>query len=392
MIYLNSAATSYPKPDCVLAAAAQAAAAVPQSQYRSFSPEGMKADDIMAVCRRNLAKLLHIAAPERIFFTSGATESLNQAIYGITEAYPKISIVTTVTEHNSVLRALYNLPSAACCPVKIIPCSPFGQVEPSDAEAAMGAMSTRPGTPSSVKGAFILNHCSNVTGAVQDLTAMGKIAKKHGFLFIVDSSQSAGCLPVDVEEAGIDLLVFTGHKSLLGLQGTGGFYLAPGLSLPPLKFGGTGSHSDLLHYEPDSYDYETGTQNLPGIAALNAGVEYILERGVDSICLQERQLIELLYSGLVKLPSVKVYGSCSMNHGPLLSFNVNGLSPSDTAYILYNSYGILVRTGLQCAPLIHRYLGCPREGCVRVSVSDASTMQDISALLKAINDIVKSCR
>lgn len=387
MIYLNNAATSYPKPDCVAEALSQTLAAVPQSQYRSFGQDAFSSGDVMAECRRNLAELFHIKDPGRIFFTSGATEALNQAVCGLTALNPHMNIITTATEHNSVLRPLYNHPSAEGCHVHIVPCGCFGHVDPADIETAIQSC---PDTDTSFKGAIIINHCSNVTGAVQDMEAIGKIAKRHGFLFIADASQSAGCLSIDAEGLEIDMLIFTGHKSLLGIQGTGGFYLAPGLSMLPLKFGGTGSRSSLLRYEEEDYDYEPGTQNLPGIAALNAGVKYILERGTDKIFRHERRLMEQLYNEIEKITDVRVYGTYSLNQGPLMSFNIDGLTPSDTAYILYSGYGILVRTGLQCAPLIHPYLGCPKEGCVRVSLSCATSPEDISALLNAVGDITKS--
>jgi selenocysteine lyase/cysteine desulfurase len=217
-----------------------------------------------------------------------------------------------------------------------------------------------------------------------------EIAHRHGALLVLDASQSAGCLPVDADVWSVDALIFTGHKALFGPQGTGGYYVRPGVPIRPFRFGGTGRNSRQLTYDNGDYEYEVGTQNAPGIAALNAGVEYVLERGVNAIHAKERGLMKALYEGLASVPGVTLYGDHARCHGPLLSFNIHGLTPSDVAYILSGSCGITVRAGHHCSPLVHAAMGTSERGTVRVSVSDLNTQADIAALIAAVREISSS--
>lgn len=372
MIYLNNAATSYPKPQCVIDAYTEALNALPSGQFRSGG--FLSAGDIFDTCRQNLGQLLGISETERIFFSSGATDSLNIILNGL--GISADEIITTATEHNSVLRPLYNLPAIKGSPV-IVPCDIYGTVAPEDMEKAI-----RPETE-----CVIVNHCSNVTGAVQDIAAIGKIAAAHRLLLILDASQSAGALPVDADGWGVSALAFTGHKSLFGVQGTGGYYVRPGIPFRPSRFGGTGRDSSRLIYDDGDFEYEPGTQNAAGIAALNAGVSYLLDIGVKAVHERETELMDKLYDGLMEFDRARIYGTPEHNAGPVLSFNINGMKPSDTAYILQNAYGIVTRTGLHCAPLIHQYIGSEPDGTVRVSVSYMNTDNDIEELVKAVKDI-----
>lgn len=374
MIYLNQAATSFPKPRCVLDAHAAALCAPPEGQFRSG---GTRNGNGLDRCRESLGRLLGISAVDRIFFASGATDAANAVVNGLPLKGQRV--LATQAEHNSVLRPLMNLTDQVGF-VDIVPCDALGRVDPVDAARLLSAPAV----------ALFVNHCSNVTGMVQDIPVLGEIAHRHGALLVLDASQSAGCLPVDADAWGVDALIFTGHKALFGPQGTGGYYVRPGVPLRPFRYGGTGRDSRRLTYDDGNYEYEVGTQNAPGIAALNAGVEYVLERGVNAIHARERDLMKRLYEGLAAVPGVTLYGDYGRCHGPLLSFNVRGLTPSDVAYILSGSYGITVRAGHHCSPLIHDAMGTSEQGTVRVSVSDMNTEADIEALVAAVREISKS--
>ena len=328
-------------------------------------------------CRENLGRLLGISAVDRIFFASGATDATNALVNGLPLAEKRV--LATQTEHNSVLRPLMNLTDQVGS-VDIMPCDALGQVNPADVTRLLSAPSA----------ALFVNHCSNVTGMVQDIPALSEIAHRHSALLVLDASQSAGCLPVDADAWGVDALIFTGHKALFGPQGTGGYYVRPGISLRPFRYGGTGRDSRRLTYDDGDYEYEVGTQNAPGIAALNAGVEYVLEQGVDPIHAKERRLMKALYEELAAIPGITIYGDHARCHGPLLSFNVRELTPSDVAYILSGVYGITVRAGHHCSPLIHDATGTSERGTVRISVSNMNTEADIEALIAAVREISKS--
>ncbi len=317
-----------------------------------------------------------IAEAERIYFTSGSTEGLNAIIAGL--KLKADQVITTVTEHNSVLRPLYNLPGIKGEPA-LLPCDENGYVEPELFEKTASSGKYR---------AVILNHCSNVTGAIQDVKAFGEIAGKHGLIFILDASQSAGCLDIRADEWGVDALAFTGHKSIMGVQGTGGYYVRQGLSFTPLKYGGTGLDSSRVVYENEEYEYEVGTQNAPGIAALSSAVEWVLSQGIDKISDKERVLCEHLIKGLSSVNGVRVIGQEPVSRGPVVSFITEGFAPSDMAYILQNSYGIVTRAGLHCAPLIHKYIGSGDKGTLRVSFSYFNTEEDIEALLTVLREIL----
>lgn len=377
MIYLNNAATTYPKPQCVLDAHAAALRAVPSAQYRGAL--GVYGPDVFEACRESLGRLLHIAHTERIYFSSGATDSFNKLLLGLPPVKGKI--ITTEAEHNSILRPLYNHPVYGK-QLLVLPCEKDGRVDMKQ------LLEIRKGEAE----VLFLNHCSNVTGTVQDMRTICGIAKEKGLLVFADVSQSAGCLPVDADGWGLDGLVFTGHKSLYGVQGTGGYYVREGVGFMPVFFGGTGRDSSRLTYEDGDYEYEPGTQNAPGIAALYAGVEMILKEGVENIAVRERVLLKRLFEGLSPILGVRLFGAADESHGPVMSFTMEGIAPSDIAYILQNGYGILVRTGLHCAPLIHRALGTKPDGTVRVSAGLYTTEAEIDALIGAVKEISASLK
>lgn len=374
MIYLNNAATSYPKPREVLEAFDKTVNDVPFGQFRSSETAGSA--DIVADCKEHIGELLGIEDRDRIYMTSGSTEALNTILNGL--SVPAGQIIATAAEHNSVLRPLYNLSGDPGEP-RILPCDENALVAPElfEKEARTGKYKV-----------IVLNHCSNVTGAVQDAAAFGEIAKKYGLTFVIDVSQSAGCLPVMADAWQADALAFTGHKSLLGLQGTGGLYVREGVALKPLKYGGTGLDSSRLRYEEGQYEYEAGTQNIAGIAALSAGINYILKEGIDPIMRHESELLMYLISCLKEISGITVYGGGLKTRGPVLSLNMEKLSSADLAYILQNSFGIVTRAGLHCSPLIHPYIGSGEKGTLRISVSCFNRREDIDALVQALKELI----
>jgi len=375
MIYLNHAATTYPKPRQVLEAVACSLEGPPQSQYRS-AVYGEQGEDVAELCRGSLARIFHIGNPERIFFTGGSTQALNMAILGFRSDRKRI--VYTAAEHNAVLRTIHDGLGEGIAAGRILPVEvgvdSGGYV---DLEAMERAVTED-------TALVIVNHSSNVTGAVQEIGRIGKRAREKGACFLVDVSQSAGALPINVEEMGIDMLAFTGHKGLYGIQGIGGLYVREGIPLRPLIYGGTGRDSRTL--VPKEPFYEAGTMNMPGIAGLYAGAEYVLETGLEKIMSHEKKLMKILYEGLRENPGVILCGD-RQPEGTALSFTVPGLSPSDVGYILAGTYGIQVRTGLHCAPLIHRYLGTEKEGTVRVSVSMMTKTEEAEAFTAAMAEI-----
>ncbi|MBO5460281.1 MAG: aminotransferase class V-fold PLP-dependent enzyme [Ruminococcus sp.] len=377
MVYLNNAATTYPKPPCVLDNVQACLEGAPVSQYRGVKE--LKSGDAVTNCRKALGELLNIKDYDRIWFTSGATEACNTLICGLD--YGDGTIFTTETEHNSILRPLLNQEKTKNHKIEIIPCTSRGEVLIKEIEERILA-ADRPKV-------FFLNHCSNVTGQIQNLKEITKMCHRHGVIVIADVSQSAGCIPIKTDEWELDGIIFTGHKSLFGIQGTGGFYLRKNIPLKPLKYGGTGRNSRQLLYE-DDFEFEVGTQNMPGIQALSAGVSFLLKEGIENVQKKEAVLMKMLYEGLEKIPKVQLYNSYSENHGPVMSLNIKGLSASDVAYILQNVYGITVRVGLHCAPLIHKRMGTEENGTVRVSLSYLNSEKDIKIFLNSIGEICSS--
>lgn len=375
MIYLNHAATTYPKPDTVTKSVLDAISAPPASQYRSAEVSAQK-EDLMKSCKGKLAQLFGIREPEGICFTSGSTQALNMAILGF--PYSRRRIVITAAEHNAVLRTVFDglkerLGSGEL-EVVTVPCDRSGYVEIDQLREAVNEDTAL----------VVVNHSSNVTGAVQEIGQIGQWVKAAGASFLVDASQSAGALPIDVEAMKIDLLAFTAHKGLYGIEGCGGLYVRSGIKLKPLQYGGTGTDSATMI--PETPFYEVGTANIPGIAGLSAGVDFIISTGLDEIMRKESTLMKRLYQGLKDCPKVTVYAD-RQPEGTALSFNIQGLPPADVGYILSGTYGIVVRTGLHCAPFIHQHLGTLPGGTVRVSISYMTGAAEVESFLEAVRDL-----
>ncbi len=344
----------------------------------------IEAARIIYDARETLSKLFNVKDSSRIIFTLNATESINLALKGLIR--PGDHIITSSMEHNSVMRTLRELETRGI-ELSVVPCSPRGELDPKDVEKKI-QLRTR---------MIVLNHASNVTGTLLPVREVGQMARKNGLLLLVDAAQTAGTYPIDMESDGIDLLAFTGHKSLYGPQGTGGLVIGERINekeMIPLKQGGTGSRSEFEE-QPDFLPdrFESGTPNGVGIAGLLAGVQFVLEKGVEQIRQNEITLIEKLIMGLKKIPQVKLYGPESYKDRiATLSFNFAHLSPSNGALRLEKEFGILCRPGLHCAPAAHHTIGTFPEGTIRFGLSVFNTDGDIETAIQAVSLISKQKR
>lgn len=375
MIYLDNAATTFPKPLPVYDAVDYCLRNYCANPGRGSHSLSLECELKILECRERLGTLLNIEDPMRIVFTSNTTEGLNLAIKGVLK--PGDHIITTMIEHNSVLRPIEHLKSLGV-EVTILPVDLNGYIYMPDLK----------NTVKKNTKAVIINHGSNVLGTIQDIEAIGALTKSLGILLIVDGAQTVGYLDMDVKKMNIDILAFPGHKSLLGLQGTGGLYVCENINLPPLKEGGTGSNSHSLlqpSFMPDKL--ESGTLNTPGIVGLSEGVNFILTKGVANMRIHEITLMEQLTEELLKLPFITVYGELSpKKKTPVLSFNMDGFDSSEVGSLL-NEENICVRTGYHCAPLIHKIIGTEKMGTIRVSPGYFNTSKDIDSFISAIKKI-----
>lgn len=377
-VYLDNAATSYPKPESVYRAVDHALREIGASPGRGGYRAAMEASRLVFEARETLAGLFGIRDSSRLVFTGSATEALNLAICGLLR--PGDHAVTSCMEHNSVVRPL-RLAERRGVEVTRIPCDRRGFLNPRDVAAVLRA-DTR---------LVVLSHCSNVTGTIQPVEEIASLAAGAGVPLLVDAAQSAGLLPIDVSDSGIAMLAGPGHKGLLGPQGTGFLYLAEGIDPAPLVVGGTGGFST----DPDQPSemparYESGTLNLPGIAGLKAGAEFVLGAGIDAIRKREGKLAGLLLDGLAGIAGVVLHGPLAgTERGGIVSFTVEGMDPAMIGFTLDREYDICVRTGLHCAPEAHHTIGTFPEGTVRVSPGFFTTEDEIEAFLRAMERIVR---
>ncbi len=377
-IYLDNAATSYPKPEAVYQAVEDYQRNIGVSPGRGAYQRALQAEQLVFNTRRALGQLFNISDLSRIIFTANVTEALNLALKGLLG--PEDHVITTSIEHNAVWRPLMHLKKERNIRVTRL-ANPEGcQLDVAELEEVLG-----PGAE-----LVVVNHASNVTGAIMPLQEIGSLCQEYEVPLLFDSAQTAGVLPIDVEKAGISLLGFTGHKGLLGPTGTGGLYLAPEIELKPLKEGGTGSKSYLETQPEDLPDrYESGTPNTMGLAGLKAGVEYILDRGLDEIRARELQLTEMLLEKLNRLEGCEVYGPGSARERvAVVSFNLASIPAAEAAYVLDEVYDIMVRAGLHCAPVIHRELGLENRGSLRVSPGLFTEKEELDQLEKALEEIL----
>ncbi len=377
-IYLDNAATSWPKPEGVYAAVERAMRELGAPAGRSAYAEAAEVEQAILNVRKDIAGLIGTDDPRRIVFTLNGTDALNTAIHGVLR--PGDHVVTTVAEHNSVLRPLRALEDAKQVEVTRVGCSAEGIVDPADIRAAL-----RPRTR-----LIAMTHASNVTGALQPAADVGAIARERGALFLLDAAQTLGDLPIDAKGLNVDLLAVPGHKGLLGPLGTGVLYVRPGVEgqLQSLRQGGTGSRSEedrQPEFLPDKY--ESGNLNVPGILGLGAGVAHLRQHGLSVIHEQIAALTARLIDGLSTIPGVTVYGPRGLERRVgIVSMNVRGFDPQEVAASLDAARRVQVRSGIHCAPRMHEALGTLRTGgTVRLSIGPFNTADDIDVALEAVN-------
>ena len=382
MIYLDNGATTLRKPECVKEALLEAMASMGNSG-RGVHDASLYAGRTIYRARESLAELLGAAAPEQVAFTANATESLNLVLGGLFG--PGDHVITTVCEHNSVLRPLYRLQGVE---LSVLPVKAEAGEERQAGILAYDELESllRPNTK-----ALIITHASNLTGNITDLEQAAAFAKKHSLLLIVDAAQTAGAVPMDMERMGIDVLCFTGHKGLYGPQGTGGVCVCPGLSIRPLKVGGSGIHSfDREHPSEMPAALEAGTLNGHGIAGLGAAARWLLEIGVEQIRAREQALLRRFVDGVKEVEGVTLYGNPDLDRRTgIQSLNIRDYDSARVADWLYEDYGIAVRGGAHCAPLMHEALGTREQGAVRFSFSYFNTEAEADEAAAAVRELTE---
>ena len=377
-IYLDNAASTWPKPSGVKQAMMTCLDEFAANPGRGGHQLAMRASKALYYTRTKLAQLFHISNPNDLIFTSNATSALNQGIKGVLR--PKEHVITTTLEHNSVRRPLEYLKSTQGIEISYVSPGMDLLFNISDFEKEIKHNTSL----------IIVTHASNLVGALVPIKEIGDLCKRYDIPFMVDASQTAGVFPIDVQEMNIQLLAFPGHKGLYGPQGTGGLYIDPKLDLEPLLHGGTGSHSEWIEQPTTRPDrYESGTSNTVGIAGLGAGVEFVLETGLDKIRQKEMSLTVELLSRLEGMNAIKLYGqSKCIERSAVVAFTIDGLDASEAAYILDRQYQIAVRAGYHCTPLGHETMGTLNEGAIRASFGFFNEMTDVDALERAVREIV----
>ncbi|MBR1972092.1 MAG: aminotransferase class V-fold PLP-dependent enzyme [Oscillospiraceae bacterium] len=375
MIYFDNAATTMRKPDCVVQAVAEAMCSLGNSG-RGVHSGALSASRIIYETRAALAQLFGAESPERIAFTANSTQALNIAIKGI--LHPGDHVITTALEHNSVLRPLYEMENHGV-ELTILPADSMGNICYEDFEKEI-----RPNTT-----AIVTTHGSNLTGNLLDIQEIGSTARKHGLIYIVDASQTAGVFDIDVQKQHIDILCFTGHKGLLGPQGTGGIYAREGVEITPLLSGGSGVQTYLRSHPPQMPTaLEAGTLNGHGIAGLRAAVRYLQKTGIPAIRAKEQALMMAFYEAVREISGITVYGDFrSTNRCAIVSLNIRDYDSGEVSDVLSEHYGIATRPGAHCAPLMHKALGTVEQGAVRFSFSHYNTKEEINIAVSALREL-----
>ncbi len=379
LIYLDNAATSWPKPPEVAAAMTDFLERTGANPGRSGHRLSIESARILYETRELVAQFFNAPDPQRVVFGLNVTEALNLALHGFLQ--PGEHIITSSMEHNSMMRPLRRLEEQGI-EVTVVSCSPQGFLDLADVEAAI-----RPNTV-----LLAINHASNVTGTLLPIDQIGHIARIHNLLLLTDEAQTAGAYPVDMQADCIDLLAFTGHKSLYGPMGTGGLIIGERVDIQrmtPLKQGGTGSRSEREtqpEFAPDRY--ESGTPNAVGLAGLGASIRWLQQRGIEQIRAHEVALCQHLLGGLSAIPGVTIYGPLDAEcQTATVSFNIEHMSPSEVGLRLDDEFGLLCRVGLHCAPAAHRTLGTFPEGTVRFGLGVFNTHEDVDAAIDAIRQL-----
>ena len=375
MIYFDNAATAFHKPKEVEEAVINAFHNIGNSGRGAHDPT-LNASRLIYDTREKLARLFGVIDPARIAFTSNGTEALNIAIQGL--ILPNDHVITTVCEHNSVLRPLYLMEKYGS-EVTYMKSDAYGRLNYDDLERSLKGNTK----------AVVITHASNLTGNVTDIKKISEVIKKHGILLIVDASQTAGTIPIDVERMGIDVLCFTGHKGLMGPQGTGGIYIREGVQVRPFKVGGSGMHSfDKEHPDAMPTALEAGTLNGHGIAGLNAALSFIEKVGIHDIHSKEAALANHFVKGVRDIGAVKLYGDMTADvRAAIVALNIRDMDSAAVSDILWEDYEICVRAGAHCAPLMHKALGTKEQGAVRFSFSYFNTEEEVNQAIRAIKEI-----
>lgn len=377
-VFLDNAATSFPKPESVYTAMDAALREIGVAPGRGGYRQSLAAARIVFEARSALARFFGISDSSRLVFTHSTTESINIALNGWLK--PGDHVVSTTVEHNALLRPLHLMMSRGV-EVTFVRSDRFGVVSEHDFARAM-----RPNTK-----LVALAHCSNVTGAVQPIGEIARVARAGGARLLVDAAQSAGFFPIDAQDIGIDFLAAPGHKGLFGPPGTGVLSVAEGVTLEPLVVGGTGGNASSPE-QPEQMPerLESGTINTPAIAALKAGLDFVESTGIDVIRAKEQLLVAHLMEGLLGTPGVEVYGPLQGERGAAISFNAAGHDPATLGFLFDSRYEICVRPGLHCAPDAHRSIGTYPAGTVRVSPGFFNTEEEIAYFLKALREMISS--
>ena len=379
MIYLDNGATTYHKPEAVIQAVADAMRHMGNSG-RGSHQASLGAARTIYDTRVLVSELFGLGNPLQVAFTANSTASLNMAVRGIFS--PGDHVITTMLEHNSVLRPLYRMRENGV-ELTIVRADRLGNIRYEDMEAAI-----RPNT----KG-IICTHASNLTGNLVDIARVGEICRRASLVFILDASQTAGVFDIDMGMMGIDVLCFTGHKSLMGPQGTGGICVREGISIRPVMAGGSGTHSySELHPSDMPEALEAGTVNGHGIAGLHAALEFIKETGMESIRNREQLLMRRFYQGVSDIRGVTVYGDFSRMdlHAPVVALNIRDHDSGEVSDGLAMDYGIYTRAGAHCAPLMHQALGTVEQGAVRFSMSYYNTEEEMDQAVLAVREMAES--
>jgi len=377
VIYLDNAATVYPKPAEILDAALDLYKRYGVNPGRSGYDLCLVGGDLVQTTRDTLTRFFGGTDSDRLCFAYNASDALNILIQGMVN--PGDHVVSTTVEHNSVIRPLNHLQRDGVITVDYVPTDSNGRVDPDEIVKHL-----RPETK-----LVVVNHGSNVIGTIQPVAEIGRLCHERGIRFVVDTAQTAGVVPINVQEMNIDALAFTGHKSLLAPTGIGGMYVAEGVEVKHTRYGGTGVRSAYpFHLDEYPFRLEVGTPNVLGILGLHEAQRHIAERGMDAIYRREMELFSTLQAGLVDIDGVTLHGTTQLSDRlPVLSLTVEGWDPADVGVLLDGDHNIACRTGLQCAPLIHEQMGTAPRGTVRLSVGPMNNADDVDAAIRGVEDI-----
>ena len=376
-IYLDNAATSFPKPKEVATAVYDFMVNNGTSSGRGSYKKAMQSDYIVYECRKLIGKLFNFDNPKKVIFTSNVTDSLNIAMRGILKENDHV--ITSSLEHNAVWRCLKTLERDINIKIVTVECSKDGITNPQDIKKYIKKDTAL----------IVFTQASNVLGTIQPIREIGAIAREHNIPFLVDSAQSAGAMKIDVKEDNIDILAFTGHKSLLGPMGTGGLIINTDIDIKPLKAGGTGGDS-AYEYQPDYYPnhLETGTSNVSGIAGLREAIKFLNKEGIENIHNKEKELTKYALEKLETVKDIEIYGpkDCEKMLS-VISFNIKDKRPEDVGSILDQKYNIMLRAGLHCAPTAHSVIGTKERGTLRIGLGYFNEKEDIDKLVEALNNL-----